>query len=539
MTNVGARSVSTGAFGGALDATEPLGVRYAALLGILSALGSGRFTAELFRSVAMQLQPIAKFSFLNLQLYDEASKEFRRYTAEVMSPAGFILPPDLRVDETGAWWVYEQQQPLAIPYMDRETRFRRVIKALQDDGIRSVYLFPLTTVHRRLGSIAFTCNHQDVLSEEEIRFLSAIVTPLSMAIGNVVRFNRLPEGEEFRTPLFQFTQHDPASYSETGGEPIVGESAALGKVLEQVRTVAPTSATVMIHGETGSGKELIARAIHNLSPRRSHPFLNLNCAAIPAGLLESELFGHERGAFTGAIAQRVGRFELASQGSVFLDEVGEIPLDMQPKLLRVLQEREFERLGSARTRRTDVRLIAATNSDLADRVRQQTFRSDLFFRLNVFPIRVPSLRERRDDIPLLVDYFVKRFSRLLGKRIETIPAETMSALTNYDWPGNIRELQNILERAVILSPGKVLTIATGELLPPPASLPTEGNAAASARSENIRRVMEEVERERILRALDQAKWIVSGPNGAAVRVGMNRSTLQFRMRKLGIPSRRP
>ena len=253
--------------------------------------------------------------------------------------------------------------------------------------------------------------------------------------------------------------------SELKFEEIVGRSEALRRVLEQIETVAPTDSTVLIYGETGSGKELIARAVHNLSARKSSAFVKLNCAAIPTGLLESELFGHERGAFTGAISQRVGRFELANRGTMFLDEIGEVPLELQPKLLRVLQEREFERLGSTRTQRTDARLIAATNRDLEALVAEQKFRSDLYYRLNVFPVRVPALRERPEDIPLLVRHFVQQFSRRLGKAIDAIPAEAMNALVRYPWPGNIRELQNVIERAVILTNGPVLVVSSDDLRP--------------------------------------------------------------------------
>jgi formate hydrogenlyase transcriptional activator len=271
------------------------------------------------------------------------------------------------------------------------------------------------------------------------------------------------------------------------------------------------------------GKELVARAIHNLSSRGKNAFVKLNCAAIPTGLLESEMFGHERGAFTGAIAQRIGRFELASHGTVFLDEIGEIPLELQPKLLRVLQEREFERLGSSRTLRTDARLIASTNRDLAAMVKEQKFRMDLYYRLEVFPIYVPSLRERQEDIPLLVRHFVQQFARRMNKTIDTIPSESMSALLRYPWPGNIRELQNLIERAVILSAGPILNV-------PLAGLHTQPLSAATAKQETL----EEVERRAILEALNAADWVVSGPRGAATLLGLKRSTLQFRMDKLGI-----
>ncbi len=315
---------------------------------------------------------------------------------------------------------------------------------------------------------------------------------------------------------------------EATGEPgfygIVGRSNALRTVLHEIRTVAPTDSTVLIYGETGTGKELIARAIHELSPRRTNAFVKLNCAAIPTGLLESELFGHEKGAFTGAIAQRLGRFEIANHGTAFLDEIGEIPLELQPKLLRVLQEREFERLGSTRTLHTDARLIAATHRNLAAMVEEQRFRSDLFYRLNVFPVRLPPLRERREDIPLLVWHFVRQFAGRMKRRYEGISSETMRALCEYDWPGNIRELQNLLERAVILSPGPVLRVPVRDLHHRTITVPHSGQ----------HQTLEEAERAHILRTLKETKWVLGGPNGAAARLGINRSTLQFRMKKLGI-----
>jgi formate hydrogenlyase transcriptional activator len=293
-------------------------------------------------------------------------------------------------------------------------------------------------------------------------------------------------------------------------------------VLEQVEQVAPTDSTVLIQGETGTGKELIARAIHNLSARCGRPFIKLNCAAIPFDLLESELFGHERGAFTGAIAQKIGRFELADKGTLFLDEVGDIPPGLQPKLLRVLQEQEFERLGSTRTHQVDVRLVAATNRNLVDMVNRNEFRSDLYYRLNVFPVPLPPLRARREDIPALVEHFVEIYARRMGKEIEHIPPETMSALVSYQWPGNIRELQNFIERSVILTSGNVLH-------PPLASL------KCAAEVESLGPItLEDAERDHIRKTLEQTQWVVAGPNGAAARLGIKRSTLYFRMQKLGI-----
>jgi DNA-binding NtrC family response regulator len=316
---------------------------------------------------------------------------------------------------------------------------------------------------------------------------------------------------------------------------IVGHSAPLRHVLQQVELVAPTEATVLLCGETGTGKELLARAIHTRSARRQHAFVTLNCAAIPTGLLESELFGHEKGAFTGAVTQRIGRFDQANHGTLFLDEIGELPLEVQPKLLRVLQEQEFERLGSARTRRTDARLIAATNRDLSAMVAAQTFRADLFYRLSVFPIQVPPLRERPDDIPLLVRFFAQQYARRMRKPITTIPADTMQALIQYAWPGNIRELQNVIERAVILSLGPVLQVPCTDLTPRATEArPRPHETPAPAKRPPIRGVLEEAERRHILRALEECKWMVAGPDGAAARLGLKRSTLQYRMQKLGL-----
>ena len=305
-------------------------------------------------------------------------------------------------------------------------------------------------------------------------------------------------------------------------EQIVGKSPALEAVLDQVEQVAPTDSTVLIQGETGTGKELIARAVHDSSSRFARPFIKLNCAAIPFDLLESELFGHERGAFTGAIAQKVGRFELADKGTLFLDEVGDIPLALQPKLLRVLQEQEFERLGGTRTHQVDVRLVAATNRNLAEMVKRNEFRSDLYYRLNVFPILLPPLRDRREDIPALVSHFVEIYGRRMAKQIEHIPPDTMSALSSHPWLGNIRELQNFIERSVIVTSGNILH-------PPLTSL----KSAAAAESTGAI-TLEDAERDHIHKILEQTRWVVSGPNGAAARLGIKRSTLYFRMQKLGI-----
>jgi len=305
---------------------------------------------------------------------------------------------------------------------------------------------------------------------------------------------------------------------------IVGKSSTLRQLLEMVKTVAPSDSTVLLLGETGTGKELIARAIHNRSGRRERTLVKVNCAAIPTGLLESELFGHERGAFTGAIAQKVGRLELADGGSLFLDEIGDIPLELQPKLLRVLQEREFERLGSTRTKKVDVRVVAATHRDLETMIVDKQFRSDLYYRLNVFPITIPPLRERPEDIPLLVQHFVQQTARNMNKAIDTISCDTMDALAQYSWPGNIRELENVIERAVILSPGPVLRLSIRDL----------HTRIAPGPDHERNQTLEEVERKHIVTTLKQTRWVLSGPRGAAIRLGLHRATLYFRMKKLGI-----
>jgi formate hydrogenlyase transcriptional activator len=362
----------------------------------------------------------------------------------------------------------------------------------------------------------------DVANVQDSRIAGALLEPFESPVA-FAQTCQLNDGFVLQSiPLSR--QMGSASHFDE----IVGKSVALRRVLEELETVASTDSTVLIYGETGTGKELIAHAVHNLSARKSRPFVKLNCAAIPTGLLESELFGHEKGAFTGAIAQRVGRFELAHGGTIFLDEIGEIPLELQPKLLRVLQEREFERLGSTRTIHTNARHIAATNRDLKSMVDDKQFRSDLYYRLNVFPIRVPALRERAEDIPLLVWHFVQEFSRHIGRAIESIPSQAMNALVHYEWPGNIRELQNVIERAVIVSKGPVLTVDVADLKI------DNGAKCSQHNQESLDKMLHEAERTQILRALELANGVVSGPNGAAARLRIKRTTLLNRMERLGI-----
>jgi formate hydrogenlyase transcriptional activator len=389
------------------------------------------------------------------------------------------------------------------------------------EEVKSQCSIPLISRGSELGILVVGRLDENDFSDHDVEFLTQVACQAAIVLDNSWAHRQIAHLTVKLTP--ENIDVDGEIPNETNFEDIVGRSAALRSLLRQVETVAPTDSTVLIYGETGTGKELIARALHNLSTRHAGPFVKLNCAAIPTGLLESELFGHERGAFTSAIAQRIGRFEMANRGTIFLDEIGEIPLELQPKLLRVLQEREFERLGSSRTLTTDARLIAATNRDLGAYVQEQKFRSDLFYRLNVFPLHVPPLRERREDIPLLVQHFVQRFSRRMDRNIESIPKQGMDALISYAWPGNVRELENVIERAVILSPGPELRVPVGEL-----------SRLASAADNWKPQTLEEAERAHILATLKKTRWVLAGPTGAAIRLGLNRSTLQFRMKKLGI-----
>ena len=686
----------------ALAEQEPS--RYEALIRVSLAIGVHRDPAELFQVLMCELRSVVKFDSIGVVQYDEEGNEIAWHLAEKCQEMTErpCREEELPREENILWWIFQHQEPVVIPSLDRETRFPRAVAQIKACGIRSGCAFPLTTVHRRLGVLFLGSEEPETYSEQDVAFLSLVAGQISLAIDDALNFEasrkaqeqlkllldltnsvvstldlrellrnisanlrrvmhcdfagvglpdagstthlRLyavdfpeskgfireeslmpiegsPPGVAFKTgepfvatigDIAQMTPNSPPSAegftagcvlplvsrgrthgvlslarreerafsqdevqflmqvanqiaiavenalaygqiaelkdklaqeklyledeirSEMNFEEIVGKSAALRRVLKEVETVGPTESTVLIYGETGTGKELVARALHDLSPRRASAFVKLNCAAIPTGLLESELFGHEKGAFTGAIAQRIGRFELANHGTVFLDEIGEIPLELQPKLLRVLQEREFERLGSTRTLRSDARLIAATNRDLTAMVEEQKFRSDLFYRLNVFPVRVPPLRERAEDIPLLVRHFTQQFARRMKKRIESIASETMNAMCEYHWPGNIRELQNVIERAVILSSGPVLQVNLSDFKTNGGSAPEPENAARPGVQGNIQRVLEETERKQILAALEESRWVVAGPKGAAARLGMKRSTLQVRMQKLGI-----
>jgi formate hydrogenlyase transcriptional activator len=677
--------------------------RYESLIRIAASVRSQKDPEELFGVLVHELGQVLQFD--GIAQFDERSNKAHWHMCSGVGRKSDTFCSEKDHEETLPAWVYRHQETVAIPSLSGETRFPASIDILRQRGLQSVCAFPLTTAHRRLGSLVIASVHRDAYSQEEVRFCSLVADQIALAMDDAINFrasqraherlellldltNRVvsnldlrdvlreisanirrvmecdgvgvdlpspvdkklrlyaldfpdnpgiieegfePPADEKASALLVFQSGQPVILSkgqieqepsmpgfgiqslahvpmigragivgvlslgswrehafseddlaflsqiarqvaiaienawafgevsdlknkltleklyledeirsELNFEEIVGKSEALRRVLQQVETVAPTDSTVLIYGETGTGKELIARAVHNLSARQSNGFVKLNCAAIPTGLLESELFGHERGAFTGATSQRVGRFELAHRGTMFLDEIGEVPLELQPKLLRVLQEREFERLGSTRTLRTDARLIAATNRDLEALVADQKFRSDLYYRLNVFPVRVPALRERPEDIPMLVRHFVQQFSRNMSKAIDTIPSDTMAALIKYPWPGNIRELQNVIERAVILTKGPVLNVPGDDLRAPnvaphsPPAAPVNQPASSNGDPRNMRAALDDAERKQILTALEQTNWTVAGPNGAASRLGMKRSTLQSRMQKLGI-----
>jgi len=661
--------------------------RYQALIRLGEAIRSHPDEKDLFQTLANQLHEVVEFDAFCQ--FDGTANWLQWYFVEPYKSGleARLLEP-VPKEDTAAWWVYQNQHPVVVRFSNTDRRFPRMRDRLVQLGLKSSCTLPLSTAHRRLGSLSFASHVEDAYLPEEQVFLSLVANQIALAIDEARAQKRLklildltnrvvsklelsdllqevsasirevmqcdavglslpdPENGElhlqikdfqdikeltqsgdlsetakqvFRTgqvlnlmkeqlaadpiiaatglksfcglPLVSrgrvlgvlgvgssreatFTEDDvsflnqianqigiavenAAAYgeisqardrlaleniyleseirSELHFEDIVGNSQALKRVLREIETVAPADSTVLIYGDTGTGKELIARAVHNLSSRKSNAFVKLNCAAIPTGLLESELFGHEKGAFTGAISQRVGRFELAHRGTIFLDEIGEIPLELQPKLLRVLQEREFERLGSTRTLKTDARLIAATNRDLKVMVEEQKFRSDLYYRLNVFPVRVPPLRERREDIPLLVRHFVQQFSKRNNRVINSIPSETMEGLVRYHWPGNIRELQNVIERAVIISKSSVLNVALRELegVATPRARRAEAKAA-QLNPENLDELLDDTERAQILHALEASNGLIGGPNGAAARLGLKRSTLQLRMQRLGI-----
>jgi formate hydrogenlyase transcriptional activator len=494
--------------------------RLRVLLEINNAVVAQLDLREVFHTIAAGLQRVVQQEYTSLALYDPARHQFRIHALDFPGGKG-LVHEELVVTFEGspASRAFTTRQPVVVLEEDLRQLDSEPARILLAEGIRSLCSVPLILRDRVLGTLSAGRRRSVGFTPDEIDLLSRVAVQVALAVENALAFDHIRELKEKLEKEKVYLEEEIKT--QHNFEEIVGESPTVKRVLKEVETVAVTNSTVLIEGETGTGKELIARALHHLSPRRDRTFVKLNCAAIPTGLLESELFGHEKGAFTGAITQKVGRFELAHQGTLFLDEVGDIPPELQPKLLRVLQEQEFERLGGTRTIRVEVRLVAATNVDLAKRVTEGRFRSDLYYRLNVFPVLLPPLRERREDIPLLVRHFTQVFARRMGKRIEHIPAATLDVLVKYPWPGNIRELQNVIERAVILSPGPELHVALDDFKP--AAAPTEAPAT-----------LEDAEREHIRRVLQEANWVLAGPNGAAARLGMKRSTLQWKMKKLGI-----
>ena len=494
--------------------------RHEALLRLAKSLASSTLQ-DLSPNLAAFLRPLLDFDFLDLIVFKEGSSDVLWHSVG----AGQLPPSDVPMEETTCWWVHQQQQPLCIADWKRDDRFAVRREALKKLGFeyRSLCRVPLRTPLHRLGMFSIASSRPHDYSEDEILFLSQVADQVALTVEKELVHSELRILKDHLGEENVYVENE--THRELKFEEIVGKSQALANVLRQIEVVAPTDSGVLVQGETGTGKELIARAIHNLSGRRDRPFVKLNCGAIPSGLLESELFGHEKGAFTGAVTRKAGRFEVADKGTLFLDEVGDIPLELQPKLLRVLQEHEFERLGSTRTQQVDVRVIAATHRDLRQMVEHGEFRRDLFYRLYVFPLSVPPLRDRREDIPMLVRHYVDKCARRMNRRIETIPSQAMEVFASYTWPGNVRELQNYIERAVILSPGTVLRPPLAEL-----KQPVQGGGSKLS-------TLEEAEREHVQRALRESNWVIAGPNGAATRLGMKRTTLAYRIRKLKIPCR--
>ena len=508
---------------GAQVELEVKSARLSLLRELTNSLASNQDLNDVLREVTDRTRRLMRSDFALLGLLDTESGRFQ--------VNAFELPDDMPLDEeavdalvgalgtrvldTGKPWTGASGECARVDAM--------TAPLWAAAGLERICVLPLMSRGQALGILAAGRRDDMAYTADETDFLVQVSSQLAAAIQSAVLHGELQRLKRRFEEERVYPENEIRS--ELKFPEIIGKSSALQHVLEQIEVVAPTDSGVLIQGETGTGKELIARAIHNLSARRDMPFIKVNCAAIPSGLLESELFGHEKGAFTGAVMRKPGRFELADKGTLFLDEVGDIPLELQPKLLRVLQEHEFERLGSTRTQQVDVRVIAATHRDLKQMVEDGQFRSDLFYRLHVFPLSAPALRERCEDIPLLVRHYVDKCAKRMNRRIETIPSQAMEVFTSYAWPGNVRELQNFIERAVILSPASVLR-------PPLAEL-------KEALQENNSRLstLEEAEREHVLRALRETNWVIAGPKGAAARLGMKRTTLAYRVRKLKISCR--
>jgi len=518
------------------------------LLHLTKQITSNLDLQEVLRSTSAHIRERMHGDVAAVSIGDKASGKLRLSVLDYPQGKGFARENLLLTQSESGKRAFETLKPVIANLNDMDQISPEVHEELAFvEGAKCVCLVPLVNRGRAIGILSTVRTTEKPFTEEEVEFLRQVAGPIAIAIENAMAYEEIAQLKDKLAEEKHYLEEQIRS--EMGFEQIIGSSEAIKHVLQLVETVAPSDSTVLLLGETGTGKELIARAIHEHSRRKDRTFVKLNCAAIPTGLLESELFGHEKGAFTGAIGQKVGRMELADQGTLFLDEVGDIPTEIQPKLLRVLQEREFERLGSTHTRKVNVRLVAATNRDLEKMVAEREFRADLFYRLNVFPIRIPPLRHRRDDIPLLTKYFVQKIAMRMQKSIESVPASVIKGLTAWDWPGNIRELENFIERAVILSRGKSLEAPLWELhqrrIGEPDSLPgPEGEEEEIARivkktisSLSSKRALSEharKQRQEIIRVLAECKGRIAGEDGAAARMGIPRSTLNCRIKKLNI-----
>lgn len=498
------------------------------LLEINNILASTLETHEVLAAISHQLRRLMRHRYSRVLLYDACSGGLNIHMLDFPKGKGVVREGLLiPLQNTAEGWVYTRRKPLIVDFLTTSQYPAEITERLLREGVRSMCLTPLICHDRILGVLSIGSEHERAFNEDDLCLLNEVAKPVSIHIENSLNFENISDLKERLTKERLYLQKHT---SESGvGENMVGSSPALLHVLERVNTVARFDSSVLITGETGTGKELVARAIHKLSLRRDHPFIKVDCASIPVGLLESELFGHEKGSYTNAYTDRVGRLEMADQGTIFLDEIGDLPLELQPKLLRALQDHEFDRLGASKSVRVNVRLVAATNLDLPRLVDQGRFRQDLYYRLNVFPIVVPPLHERRKDIPLLARHFVQKFGRKMNKQIESVSAGAMDYLLNSAWPGNVRELENAIERAVIVSQGPILELAaldSKDGVPGNGHLRPRGNARGG--NDPL------TERETILRALEESNWVVGTSSGAAAKLGIKRTTLHARMKKLGI-----
>jgi formate hydrogenlyase transcriptional activator len=479
---------------------------------------------DLLRATSASVRRVLRCDAAAVMLADAEGTHLRIHALDYPDGRGIFTEGSLvPMEGTLPGDSFKTGKPVVVNRLDPANIPPEMYRKATGEGLNSFCDVPLISRERLLGVLAVAKREENAFDAEEVAFLTQVANQVAIGVENALAYSEIADLKDRLAQEKLYLEEEIRG--EMDFEGIVGQSSALRHVLNLVETVAPSDSTVLLLGETGTGKELIARAIHDRSRRKDRTFVKLNCAAIPTGLLESELFGHERGAFTGAISQKTGRLELADQGSLFLDEVGDIPIEIQPKLLRALQEREFERLGSTRTKKVDVRLVAATNRDLEKMIESREFRSDLYYRLNVFPIRIPPLRERPEDIPLLVRYFAQKYGRRMEKKIESIPAAAMKKLAAWHWPGNIRELENFIERSVILTHGSALQVPVGELGGNRRAVPAPGTREADGGNE-------------ILRNLKDTNGRVAGPHGAAARMGLKRTTLISRMKKLGIDPRR-